>query len=301
MKCAQIIGVTDSDTTVEIAIAKASVTENSRNRRPTMPPMNRSGMNAAISDTLIETTVKPIWRAPSMAARIGEWPFSRLRNVFSIMTMASSTTKPTDTASAISDRLSIEKPTTHIAAQVPASDSGTVTPAAIVGAVRRRKMNTTSITSIDRAGQRPLHVVDAGADGLGAVRQDGDVDVGRDPALDFREQLADAVDGVDDVGVDLLGDDQQHRRLQIVPGRGVGVARALHDRGDVGQADDVAVDDLDDQRAVVGARCAADRWSRWFRRTRAVEFAERALRIGARHRDAHVVERNARRGDTAPD
>ena len=46
--------------------------------------------------------------------------------------MASSTTKPTETASAISEMLSIEKPATHIAAQVPASASGTVTPAAMV-------------------------------------------------------------------------------------------------------------------------------------------------------------------------
>ena len=47
-------------------MAKASVTENSRNSRPTTPPMNSSGMNAAISEMLIETTVKPICRAPSM-------------------------------------------------------------------------------------------------------------------------------------------------------------------------------------------------------------------------------------------
>ena len=60
--------------------------------------------------------------------------------------MASSTTKPTETASAISDRLSMEKPATHIAAQVPASDSGTVTPAASVGVIRRRNTNTTSMT-----------------------------------------------------------------------------------------------------------------------------------------------------------
>jgi hypothetical protein len=146
-KCAQIIGVTDSDTTVDTAIANASVTENSRNSRPTMPPMNSSGMNAAISDTLIEITVNPIWRAPWMVARSGEAPASRLRNTFSIMTMASSTTNPTETASAISDRLSIEKPASHISAQVPASDSGTVTPAAMVGAARRRNRNTTSITS----------------------------------------------------------------------------------------------------------------------------------------------------------
>src|SRR5665647_2972613 len=116
-------------------MAKTSVTENSRNRRPTMPPMNSSGMNAAISDTEIDTTVKPICLAPSMVARSGEWPFSRLRNTFSIITIASSTTKPMHTASAISDRLSIENPASHIAAQVPASDSGTVMPAAMVAAV----------------------------------------------------------------------------------------------------------------------------------------------------------------------
>ena len=145
-KCAQIIGVTVSDTTVETAIAKASVTENSRKTRPTTPVMNKSGMKAATSDMLIEITVKPIWRAPSIAACIGVMPFSRLRKQFSIMTMASSTTKPTETASAISERLSIEKPATHIIAQVPASDSGTVMPAAIVAATRRRNTNTTSMT-----------------------------------------------------------------------------------------------------------------------------------------------------------
>ena len=104
-----------------------------------MPSMNSSGMKAAIRDTLIEITVKPIWRAPSRAARIGELPRSRLRNMFSIMTMASSTTKPTETASAIRVRLLIENPAAHMAAQVPASDSGTVMPAAMVGVPRRRK------------------------------------------------------------------------------------------------------------------------------------------------------------------
>ena len=61
--------------------------------------------------------------------------------------MASSTTNPTLTAKAISDRLSMEKPAARIAAQVPERASGTVTPAAAVGANRRRKRNTTSITS----------------------------------------------------------------------------------------------------------------------------------------------------------
>ena len=109
--------------------------------------MNSSGMNAAMSETEIDTTVKPICLAPFSVARSGESPFSRLRNTFSIITMASSTTKPIHTASAISDRLLIENPASHIAAQVPASDSGTVMPAAMVAATRRRNMNTTIITS----------------------------------------------------------------------------------------------------------------------------------------------------------
>jgi hypothetical protein len=139
-KCAQIIGVTVSDTTSDTQMAATSVTENSRSNRPTTPSISSSGMKAATSETEIDTTVKPICLAPSSAARIGEDPASRLRNMFSIMTMASSTTNPTDTASAIRVRLLIENPRHHMTAHVPASDNGTVTPAAIVGVGRRRKM-----------------------------------------------------------------------------------------------------------------------------------------------------------------
>ncbi len=64
-RCAAIIGVTVSETTADMATAMARVAENSRNIRPMMPPMNSSGMNTAISETVIETTVKPICRAPS--------------------------------------------------------------------------------------------------------------------------------------------------------------------------------------------------------------------------------------------
>src|SRR5260370_13064221 len=126
-KRAQIIGVTDSDANVEIVMANTSVTENSRNIRPARPPMNSIGMKAAMSDTLIETTVKLIWRALAMAARIGDIPRSRLRKVFSIITMASSPTKPTETASAVSDRLSIETPAHHMSAQLPDLAHGPVT------------------------------------------------------------------------------------------------------------------------------------------------------------------------------
>ncbi len=103
---AAIVGVSVSDTSAEIATAIDSVTENSRNSRPTMPPMNRIGMNTAISDTVIDTIVKPICFAPSSAAVSGSTPASVWRAMFSVTTMASSTTNPVEIASAISDRLS---------------------------------------------------------------------------------------------------------------------------------------------------------------------------------------------------
>ena len=102
---ADIIGTSVSETTAEIRMVMASVTANSRNRRPTTSPMNSSGINTAISDTVSEMMVKPISDAPCSAASIGGSPFSIWREMFSIITMASSTTKPVAMVSAISDRL----------------------------------------------------------------------------------------------------------------------------------------------------------------------------------------------------
>ena len=82
-----------------------SVTANSRNSRPTMPPISRIGMNTAISDTLIDTTVKPTSRAPCRAASMRLMPASMWREMFSSTMMASSTTKPAAIVMAISDRL----------------------------------------------------------------------------------------------------------------------------------------------------------------------------------------------------
>ncbi len=105
-KSAHIIGVVVSETSSEIPTATLSVIANSRNSRPTIPPINRMGMNTATSEVLMDTTVKPISRAPCIAAANGFIPASRCRVMFSMTTMASSTTKPVETVSAISERLS---------------------------------------------------------------------------------------------------------------------------------------------------------------------------------------------------
>jgi hypothetical protein len=67
--------------------------------------------------------------------------------MFSIITMASSTTKPVAMVSAISVRLLIEKPAMYITPNVPTSDSGTATPGMIVADRLRRKMKITITTS----------------------------------------------------------------------------------------------------------------------------------------------------------
>ena len=100
------MGVVVSEMTMETMMAVERVTANSRKRRPTMPPIIRMGMKTAMSETLMEKTVKPISRAPSRAAATGSMPASRWREMFSMTTMASSTTKPVEMVSAMSERLS---------------------------------------------------------------------------------------------------------------------------------------------------------------------------------------------------
>ena len=70
--------------------------------------MNMSGMNTATSDRVIDRMVKPISREPRNAASRTGTPASMWRTMFSSITIASSTTKPTERVSASSERLSRE-------------------------------------------------------------------------------------------------------------------------------------------------------------------------------------------------
>ena len=70
------------------------------------PGMKKIGMNTATSDTEIEMMVKLISREPISAACKGVSPFSTWRTMFSSITIASSTTKPTASVMASSEMLS---------------------------------------------------------------------------------------------------------------------------------------------------------------------------------------------------
>ncbi len=59
-KCAHIIGVSVSESTAETMMATLNVTANSRNSRPTTPPMKSNGISTATSETVSEMIVKPI-------------------------------------------------------------------------------------------------------------------------------------------------------------------------------------------------------------------------------------------------
>jgi hypothetical protein len=102
----QSIGVRESETNPDTRIATPIVTANSWKSRPTIPPMKRTGMKTAASEIVIERIVKPISLEPLSAASNGFSPRSMCRTMFSSMTIASSTTNPTDRVSAMSERLS---------------------------------------------------------------------------------------------------------------------------------------------------------------------------------------------------
>ena len=70
------IGVVAKETISDIIMAIDSVTANSRNSRPTMPPISKIGMNTAISEMLIDRTVKVTSAAPWIAALTGGAPAS---------------------------------------------------------------------------------------------------------------------------------------------------------------------------------------------------------------------------------
>lgn len=146
MKREASIGARVSEATTEIRIATVTLTANSRNSRPTIPPMNSRGMNAAISEKLMEITVKPISAAPLSAASTFEAPASRCRWMFSTTTMASSTMKPTAMISATRVRLLRVKPSTYIAAKLALRDTASTVATIRVADSWRRNRPITSTT-----------------------------------------------------------------------------------------------------------------------------------------------------------
>ncbi len=233
---AHIIGVVVSETTSEIMTAADSVSANSLNSRPTMPPKKISGANTAISDSVIERTVKPTSFAPTIAASRRGMPSSRWRDTFSSTTIASSTTKPVEIVSAISDRLSRLKPARYITPNVPMIEVGTATLGIAAARTLRRKANTTRITST--TAMISVFCVSASDwrmvfERSTAMRQ---VDVARQRRDQPRQLGLHGVDDVDDVGAGLARHDHRHAGLAVDEAGVAQVLDRVDDLGDVARA-----------------------------------------------------------------
>jgi hypothetical protein len=79
MQREQSMGASVSETSTETAIDAVTVSANSRNMRPMIPPISKTGMKAATSERLIDSTVKAISRDPLSAASNGDMPSSMCR------------------------------------------------------------------------------------------------------------------------------------------------------------------------------------------------------------------------------
>ena len=141
------MGVVVKDTNIDTMMAAVITTANSRNKRPSTPPMNKIGMNTATKEMLMATTVKPMSRDPCKHASRKGTPRSRCRVMFSKTTIASSTTKPVAMVKAMSVRLFKLKPMRYITTQVPAKDSGKATAGMSAVCHRFKNKATTNITS----------------------------------------------------------------------------------------------------------------------------------------------------------
>ena len=142
-------------------------------------------------------------------------PSSTCRDMFSSTTIASSTTKPVATVSAINDRLSRVYPSRYMAAKVPAMETGTATAGISVARALRRNRKTTPVTRPTATSKRHFGVVQTGADRNRAVHGGEQVDVPRHGRQQMRDRRLHAVHGIDDVGAGLAKHDRQNRRLAL--------------------------------------------------------------------------------------
>ena len=165
------MGVVVSETTMETMMATESVTANSRNRRPTMPPISSSGMNTAISEMLMVNTVKPISCAPLSAACEGRHPLLQVaRDVFDDHDGVVHHKSGGDGQRHQREIVEADSRTDTSRRTSPMSETGTATLGMnVVRDACAGKTNTTRITSATEMHQRDFHIVHRSADGDGLV------------------------------------------------------------------------------------------------------------------------------------
>ena len=218
------MGVAVSETTMETAIATESVTANSRNRRPTMPPISSRGMNTATSETLMVSTVKPTSCAPFER---------RLERTHALFQIARDVLDHHDRVvhhKAGGDGQRHQRQIVEAVVQQVHHAEGSDQrhrngDAGNEGRPRVPQKNENHQDHQDhRDDQGLLGVAHRRADGDGLIHGHLHVDRLRNGGLELRKDGANAVHGVDDVGAGLAEDDDQHGGLAV---RIAGIAKVF--------------------------------------------------------------------------
>ena len=142
-------------------------------------------------------------------------PFSMWRVMFSITTMASSTTKPVEMVSAIKREI-VEAVAEQVHHREGADqrnrhgDRGNQRGARVAQEDKHHHHH-----QADGDHQRALDVLHGSADGGGAVEHDGGFDAFGDGGLDRRQLAADVFNRLDDVGAGLAEDDDRDGGLAV--------------------------------------------------------------------------------------
>ena len=140
------MGTKVSATTADTKIAKPTTTANSWNSNPMVPGMKKIGMSTATREMEMEMMVNATSRAPRMAAANAFMPFSMCRAMFSSITMASSTTKPTARVNPSIDTLFKLPSIQYSRDKAPINDTGMEMPGMRVADRRRKNKKMTNIT-----------------------------------------------------------------------------------------------------------------------------------------------------------
>ena len=145
-----IIGDSVRATTPEMMTAPASVNANSRKSAPVRPPWMPIGRYTAASVIVMAMIGPTSSRAALTAAGKGFSPSWMCRSTFSTMTIASSTTRPTERTIASSVSRLIVNPTISIRKTAPMSESGIATTGMSTERhePRKRKITTMTIRSV---------------------------------------------------------------------------------------------------------------------------------------------------------
>ena len=135
--------------------------------------------------------------------------------MFSMTTMASSTTRPVATTSASSVMTLIEKPTAQMAASVPMSDTGMEIAGAMVARNERRKARMMRMTMTLASRRLMITSRTDSRMNMASSRRDGDVDAGRQRLAQLVHGGVHALGNVDGVGLRLADDVDADRRLAV--------------------------------------------------------------------------------------